>query len=104
MEWHKNSDKIPWCVTGSLELSACHAFLALFRLIHFIFNPIYKLPPHTHAQYQSFPLYNLSLSLWEKGGWGGGGGGFGMFVTRIYPLYSLALFVYPLSPLLLVRF
>ena len=71
MEWHKNLDKIPWCVTGSLELSACHAFLALFRLIHFIFNPIYKLPPHTHAQYQSFPLYNLSLSLWEKGGVGG---------------------------------
>ena len=100
MEWHKNSDKIPWCVTGSLELSACHAFLALFRLIHFIFNPIYKLPPHTHAQYQSFPLYNLSLSPSGRTG----GGGFGKFVTRIYPLYSLAMFVYPLSPLLLVRF
>ena len=71
-------------MTGSLELSACHAFLALFRLLHFIFNPIYMLLPLTHAQYQSFPLYNfslsLSLSLGEKGG-----GVFGKFITRIYP-------------------
>lgn len=75
MEWHTNSDKISWCVTGSLELFACHSFLALFRLIHFIFNPIYMLLQHSHAQYESFPLYNFSFSLL----------GFGKFVTRIYP-------------------
>ena len=85
MEWHTYSDKISWCVTGSLELSACHAFLALFRLIHFIFNPIYMLLPHTHALMHNIKVSPCitSLSLWEKKG--EGGGWFGKFVTRIYP-------------------
>ena len=75
MEWHTYSDKISWCVTGSLELSACHAFLALFRLIHFIFNPIYMLLPHTHALMHNIKVSPCitSLSLWEKKGEGGGG-------------------------------